>query len=207
MDLNSLFVKLKKYRGAFAFNQYAQVETKLDVSGADEIRLANLAAYLEVFKGAKFILVGESPSFHGCRFSGIPFTAEEQIVGASPLWWARGGPYRRTSSRARLMSEHSGSIVWECLGERRDVVLWNAFPWHSHKSGDKTRNRKPTGDELAAAAAVLKVFIGLFPKAGVYAVGRTAEHALKEIGVAAKYIRHPARGGKTLFREGVSGIK
>lgn len=207
MDFSALFKELKKYRSKGVFNQYAQTDPELDVPGADGIRLSNLAAFLDTFRAARFVLVGEAPSFHGCRFSGIPFTAEEQIVGQSPLWWARGGPYRRTSRRARLMSEHSGSIVWECLGGRGDIVLWNAFPWHSHAVGDRAKNRKPSPDEIAAAASAMRIFLGLFPKARVHAVGRTAERALGEIGVRALYIRHPARGGKTLFREGVGGIK
>jgi len=206
LDLSAIFNELKSFRGADAFNQYAQVDAGLDVPGADRIRLENLAAYLQKFRAARFVLVGEAPSFHGCRFSGIPFTAEEQLVGSSPLWWAREGLYRRTSRRARLMSEHSGSIVWACLGGRPDVVLWNAFPWHSHMHGNVMRNRKPTAGELERASCVLRVFIDIFPGAAVYAVGRTAEHALTEIGVEAEYIRHPARGGKPGFMSGVAGI-
>jgi uracil-DNA glycosylase len=206
MDLSALFRELRSFGGVGAFNQYAQVDADLDVPGADGIRLDNLRAYLETFRAARFVLVGEAPSFHGCRFSGIPFTAEEQLVGASPLWWAKDGVYKRTSRRARLMSEHSGSIVWECLGKRRDVVLWNAFPWHSHMPGDVTKNRKPTTYELEKASGVLRSFIGIFPGTGVYAVGRTAERALGDIGIAATYIRHPARGGKPAFMAGVAGI-
>lgn len=206
MDMTGLIDELVSYRGKAAFNQYAQVDRALDVPGADGIRLANLRLYLETFSGARCVLVGEAPSFHGCRFSGIPFTAEEQLLGSSPLSWAKGRPYRRTSRRERLMSEHSGSIVWELFGGRSDIVLWNAFPWHSHPADDRTRNRKPAPDELVSASGVLRTFLGLYPKARVYAVGRTAEHALREIGVDAKYIRHPARGGKRLFRDGISEI-
>jgi len=203
---NKLFDALRAFRGEGAFNQYAETDPELDLPGADRIRLANLALYLDAFRDAKNVLVGEAPSFNGCRFSGIPFTSEELLMGRSPLPWADGLPFKRTSMRDRLMVEHSASIVWELISGRKDIVLWNAFPWHPYKPGVKDRNRKPAIGEIEAASGALRIFTGLYPDASVYAVGRTAEHALAEIGIHAEYIRHPARGGKPLFTEGVSRI-
>lgn len=199
-----LFEGLCAFRGDGAFNQYAQVDPELDVPGADGIRRENLGMYLDAFRDARYILVGEAPSFNGCRFSGIPFTSEELLMGRSPLPWATGIAFRRTSMRERLMVEHSASIVWELISGRTDIVLWNAFPWYPSQPGTRDRNRKPSKDEVNRASGVLSTFIELFTGAEVYAVGRTAEHALGEIGVHAEYIRHPARGGKLLFRAGVS---
>lgn len=199
-----LFEELRVFRGDGAFNQYAQVGPDLDVPDADDIRRENLVMYLDAFRDARYVLVGEAPSFNGCRFSGIPFTSEELLMGRSPLPWTRGIAFRRTSLRERLMVEHSASIVWELISGRTDIVLWNAFPWYPSMPGTRDKNRKPDKDEVKRASDVLSTFISLFPGAEAYAVGRTAEHALGEIGVHASYIRHPARGGKTLFRAGVS---
>ena len=201
-----LIAELKKIRAPGVFNQYAEVDPEYDVPGADAIRRENLAAYIEIFGKAKAILVGEAPSFHGCRFSGIPFMSEELLVGERRLEWAGPERFGRTSRRERPMSEHSASIVWETLGARRDVILWNAFPWHTYKPGDRTANRKPTDNELKRSAEVLRLFVGLFPKSKVVAVGRTAEHALDVIGVQAEYIRHPARGGKPGFVKGLNHL-
>lgn len=204
--LDGLFDALTAYRGENSFNQYAQEDPELDLQGGSRIRLANLALYLDAFRDAKYILVGEAPSFHGCRFSGIPFTSEELMMGRTPLGWAANLPFARTSMREKLMVEHSASIVWEQISKRGDIALWNAFPWHPYDPDARDRNRKPASKEIIAAAGVLETFVNLFPDATAYAVGRTAEHALSEVGVHAQYIRHPARGGKPEFTRGVSRI-
>lgn len=206
MKLSGLFEELKKFRGKGAFNQYAEVDPELDVPGADVIRLRNLESYLNAFEAARFVLVGEAPSFYGCRFSGIPFTSEELLLGSKPLSWVKGLSFTRTSVRGTLMKEHSASIVWETIGRRRDIVLWNAFPWHSHKESEKNINRKPASKEIIRAADSLEKFLRLFAGCKVLAIGRTAEHALREIGVDAQYIRHPARGGKPAFKEGLAKL-
>jgi len=206
MGISELLAGLYEFRGANAFNQYAEIDPALDVPGAERIRCDNLIAYMDIFRKAKVVLVGEAPSFHGCRFSGIPFMSEELLTGNGILPWAKGVEFRRTSLREKPMSEHSASIVWETLGKRRDIILWNAFPWYPHKAVDNSANRKPTKDEEVQAAEVLRAFLGLHPKARVYAVGRTAEHALNSIGIEADYIRHPAMGGKPEFVKGIAKL-
>ena len=201
-----LMSALESYKGPAVFNQYAETDLKYDIPGAVKIRRENLLAYIEIFRDAKFVLVGEAPSFHGCRFSGIPFMSEELLIGERRLDWAGPERFRKTSIRPAPMSEHSASIVWETLAARRDVILWNAFPWHTHKDKKAASNRRPTKDELARAADALKLFLGLFPKSTVFAVGRTAEKALMDIRVEAQYIRHPAMGGKKAFREGLEAV-
>lgn len=64
-----------------AFNQYRDNHPDLDQPHGAEIRLRNLRCYLEVFAQARFLLIGEAAGYAGCRFSGIPFTCEAQIVG------------------------------------------------------------------------------------------------------------------------------
>lgn len=206
MTLTTLFTALCAYHGPNVFNQYASVDPAYDIPGADGIRLENLKAYLKIFSRAKVVLVGEAPSFHGCRFSGIPFMSEELLMGQRRLTWAGEGVFRRTSIRPRPMSEHSASIVWETFAGRTDIVLWNAFPWHTFKQGAPETNRRPTRDEVLRSADVLNIFLGLFPECKVLAVGRTAESALDAVGVPASYIRHPAMGGKRAFMEGIARI-
>jgi hypothetical protein len=60
-------------------NQYAIEVPGLDRPGAAAIRCANLRTYLEPRVGAPLALVGEAPSAHGARFSGIAFTAERTL--------------------------------------------------------------------------------------------------------------------------------
>src|ERR1017187_756228 len=55
------------------------------------------------------ILVGEAPSYQGCRFSGVPFTSERLILdGRVPRIEERG----RLTSRKLSFTERSATIVW-----------------------------------------------------------------------------------------------
>jgi hypothetical protein len=202
--LDHLLELLQAYRGAGAFNQYRQVDPALDRLDGATIRRRNLRRYLEAFADASYVLVGEAAGYAGCRFSGLPFTGEAQIVGPECLPWACGVDLRQ-SSLGEPWRERSGQIVWQALDGRRDCVLWNAFPWHPY--GPKPlSNRKPTPDELRASTEVLECVLALFPRAKVYAIGRVSEAELREIGIAASYIRHPSHGGKPEFVRGIASL-
>jgi hypothetical protein len=195
---------LRAYKGEGAFNQYRDSVPDLDRPGGAAIRRRNLRRYLVRFKAASYVLVGEAAGYAGCRFSGIPFTGEAQIVGPEALPWARDQGFEQ-SSQGGPWRERSGQIVWEGLGAREDCVLWNAFPWHP--CGDEPlSNRKPTRSELESARKVLTCFLSLYPRAKAYAIGRVSERALGQLGIAAPYIRHPSHGGKAAFIESVSSL-
>ena len=186
------------------FNQYRDWDPTLDQPAAASIRRANLRRYLEAFAGAAYVLVGEAAGYAGCRFSGIPFTGEAQLVGPEPLPWAVGGGLSQTSL-GEPWRERSAEIVWPALNGRRDCVLWNAFPWHPHKDGPLT-NRRPRTTELQQANEVLQYFLSMFPQAQVYAVGRVSQGALQSLGFDAAYIRHPSHGGNRAFTAGVTAL-
>ena len=207
MSFGHLFGLLTEYRGANAFNQYREVHPALDRPGGAETRRRNLRCYLEAFGDARFVLVGEAAGYAGCRFSGVPFTCEAQLVGPRRLGWTLGleEDLARSSTAESPWVERSARMVWEILGERMDCVLWNAFPWHPAGEAGPLSNRPP-GRDLRDGLEVLRRFCSLFPSARPYAVGRVAQRALKAIGVPAPYIRHPSHGGKRRFMEGVAGL-
>jgi hypothetical protein len=186
------------------FNQYRDRDPALDQAEAANIRRANLRRYLEAFAGATYVLVGEAAGYAGCRFSGIPFTGEAQLVGPEPLAWAVGGDLTQTSL-GEPWRERSAEIVWPALNGRRDCVLWNAFPWHPHKDKPLT-NRRPRTTELQQASNVLQYFLSMFPRAEVYAVGRVSQGVLQALGFDAVYIRHPSHGGNRAFAAGVAAL-
>jgi hypothetical protein len=120
-------------------NQYAVEVTGVDRPGAAAIRCVNLRAYLEPRVGARLALIGEAPSAHGARFSGIAFTAERSL-----------NPTQRTSAPGLApdgFTEHSATILSRALAESgiepASVVLWNAVPFHPARSDDGLRNRRP----------------------------------------------------------------
>ena len=90
MKCDRLFALLTAYRGEGAFNQYRDVHAELDLPDGAAVRRHNQRCYLETFAGARFVLVGEAAGYAGCRFSGIPFTCEAQLVGPQRLDWTRG---------------------------------------------------------------------------------------------------------------------
>ena len=202
--LDRLFELLEAYQGQNVFNQYHDCDPELERPDGPAIRRRNLRHYLETFSGAAYLLVGEAAGYAGCRFSGIPFTGEAQIVGSDCLPWACGLGFEQ-SSLGELWRERSGQIVWQAFGGRRDCALWNAFPWHPH--GEKSlSNRKPTRDELGSSTEVLACALAYFSKARAYAIGRVSEAKLAELGVEAVYIRHPSHGGKPRFVAGVRAL-
>jgi hypothetical protein len=203
--IDLLIELLAGYTTANAFNQYCRMHPQLDRSDAAEIRRNNLRRYLELFAGARILLIGEAAGYAGCRFSGIPFTSEAHISGPEPLPWAVGLGLRRSSCRESPWDERSARIVWEALGERRDCLLWNAFPWHPCTASGPLSNRAP-GRDLRDGLRILQCLLAALPRAQPVAVGRVAHSALSALGVAAPYIRHPSHGGRRIFEAGLAEL-
>jgi len=189
------------------FNQYAEADPELDQPDAAELRLANLARYMETFRRAGWLLIGEAAGYAACRFTGVPFTDEPRLVGPGNLDWAgmeRG--FRRTSRPGRrLLREASAGIVWGALAERRDVALWNVVPWHPPGPLGLLSNALPSRAARAAGLEVLRLVLEtVWPEARPVAVGRVAEQALRTLGQPLPlYLRHPGHGGGAAFRAGL----
>jgi uracil-DNA glycosylase len=108
-------------------------------------------------------------------------------------------------------------VIWGELeqgGCAREVVLWNAFPWHPYRApaeaGEATvgpcgpsSNRKPRNTEVEEGREALAALMRCFThELAIFAVGKVAEQALSRWPqfACAGYIRHPAQGGESLFR-------
>lgn len=197
------------YRGprgdaVWVTNPYRGEVPELDRRGAAGQRRHNLEAYLERVGEVRCVLVGEALGFRGGRFSGIAFTSERQLAGEDGrrLSWASAPPFSATSRNPALWLEPSGSVVWGALGgDPRGVLLWNAFPWHPSKPGSPLSNRCPERSLWQRNLHVLEELLTEIGEVRVLAVGRTAQAALAELGVAAPGLRHPAHGGAAVFRE------
>ena len=200
-----LFALLSAFCAEGVFNQYRDEHPELDRPQAAALRRRNLRAYLHTFEAARYVLIGEAAGYAGCRFSGIPFTSEAQLVGRGALDWAARAQLDRSSTGHRLWVERSARMVWEILGARTDCLLWNAFPWHPYGPRGPLSNRQP-GPHLGSGLEVLRCLLDLFPAARPYAVGRVAQQALASLGVEAPYVRHPSHGGKARFAAGVAAL-
>jgi hypothetical protein len=187
------------------FNQYSDVDPELDCPDGADVRCRNLTLYLETFSGARYLLVGEAAGYAGCRFSGIPFTGEAQLLGPQRLAWTHGLDLERSSRAGDLWAERSATMVWEALGARRDCLLWNAYPWHPIGARGPLSNGQP-GRDLSDGLEVLEFLLGLWPEAQPYAIGRVAQRTLAILDIEAPYIRHPSHGGKRQFAAGLAAL-
>ena len=212
--------RLKNSPSGAVFNPWWQIDKENDFApSAPRIRREHLRAYLRERLGkVRFAVIGEALGYRGGHFTGIPMTSERLLLrrktGIAPEHSLLGITPQRTSKPGKCpdgFSEPTATIVWSTLLRFKlsseEFVLWNAFPWHSF---DPRRgmlsNRTPTNSEQSAGIPVLKAFLDLFPCDKVVALGRVAAVQLKDLGVSAYYVRHPASGGAKLFREQIGKI-
>ena len=192
MDIESFINELKKYpSSATVTNMYA------DDFEYHEQTVNNLRRYLNEMLGRKptYLFVGEAPGPHGCRFSGIPFTSED-ILATSPFF-AECNSLWSVRDRNNTEKENTASVVWKEFDKTHFYpLLWNAFPFHPHKEGNKDSIRSPTKTELNSGkeyiAMLQKMFI--IKDEDIYAVGRKAQESLDRL-----YIRHPSHAGQKEF--------
>ena len=209
------FMKLLKNSPAGpVFNPWHHRDPLHDAAaGAPAIRRAQLASYIEERQKATVILLAEALGYQGGHFSGIPMTSERLLLGH--LRHKGLGPEmvfamqpRRTSRvdvKADGFTEPTATIVWGAMHDLgvdpRDVILWNAFPWHPYKPGKGLlSNRTPTDDEVMLGRPVLMALTAYAQQARILAVGQKSAGLLAAMGITAPALRHPANGGAGQFR-------
>jgi uracil-DNA glycosylase len=217
------FIKLlSKSPHGPVFNPWWQVDKRNDIGRtAPAIRRKQLAAYLRKRLGKiKLVVIGEALGYRGGHFSGIPMTSERILLGKKkadgikPEYVFSSIKPRRTSKprkRPYGFSEPTATIVWTTLLrlglKPEQLVLWNAFPWHSfNPRRGMLSNRMPNKSERATGLSVLKAFLDLFPCNEIVALGNIAASQLKELNSEVHQVRHPASGGAKLFRQQIGGI-
>jgi uracil-DNA glycosylase len=206
---------LKTSPSGAVFNPWWQIDEEHDIdSQGAAIRRKHLAVYFRERLGkARLAIIGEALGYRGGHFSGIPMTSERMLLRRQQQILAGIKP-RRTSKPnvcPNGFSEPTATIVWGALVKIGVVpdgfVLWNAFPWHSfdpHRG--LLSNRMPNKSEQLSGRPVLKAFLELFVCDQIVALGKIAAAQLKELGVDAHCIRHPASGGAKLFRRQIAQV-
>jgi hypothetical protein len=193
------------------FNQYRDHNDQVDVPHAATIRIENLRRYMaEAIDTASILVVGEAAGPWGCRFSGVPFTGEKQLLDPSfPLRGDRSSrtmPGRPTKVAPPFISR-SAEIFWSVmLPYHGRFLAWDAFPLHSHEPHDFLTVRNPTKNELSQFGEALRLIKAYMKPTHIAAVGKKAFEELDTIGEPSVYVRHPSRGGKAEFAAGMQSL-
>ena len=202
------------------FNPWRDTDPLNDISAqSPEHRLSHLTRYMtERLDTAKLLVVAEAPGFRGGKAGGCAMTSERDLLASGEIGsqFFQGEKYR--TSKSVLSNgknnpdgciEPTASIVWKTmmgLCGSHDFVLWNSFAWHPHKLGEPLTNRTPTDDELDSGMETLRAFLSVFPDRQIVSVGRKCEMALAALNVPSIAVRHPANGGATKFKEGMTAL-
>jgi uracil-DNA glycosylase len=193
------------------FNQYRDCNDQLDLPDAAARRTENLRRYMvEAIGTASILVIGEAAGPWGCRFSGVPFTGEKQLLNPSfPISGersSRGTPTRSTRV-APPFSSRSATMFWDVmLPHRCRFLMWDVFPLHSHDKYDVLSVRNPTKAEVMQFREALRIIIEYIRPTSIIAVGKKAYDELGALGMASIYVRHPSRGGQAEFTDRMQKI-
>jgi len=166
----------------------------------------NLKAYLNSLCKNSYsghLLVGEAPGYKGCAITGIPFTSQRVLLESSHPFLERLRPSLSVQS---LVTESTATIVWDYLDECTSVpAMWNVFPFHPHKSGNLSSNRKPTKQEVRSGHPFLQLVLDILSPHTILSVGNISKNTMGELFPAIQIttVRHPSFGGKSDFIDGI----
>lgn len=188
------------------WRDWCDAEDRSNPLGGPEGRLKRLAAHLDA--EPRYILCGQSPGWRGCRYSGIAFTSESQLInGVVPRLPTLPGRLTQAGAGGGALSEPSATIMWNTLhrlGIAGEVVLWNALQMHPHQPSRPWSNRTPTWAEIELGAPALEMLLAAYPDAKVIAIGHRSEDLMGELDLVPNgQLRHPAYGGARQFAEGM----
>jgi hypothetical protein len=184
------------------FNPYHTQHPTLDRPGAPATRRANLRAYLDAYDHTPpLFLLAEAPGPWGCRFSGVPLTAEAQLV--DPAFPIDGAP----TSREAPHTEYSAGIFWRVVQPVfPHFFVWNSVPFHPHDADAPLTIRTPRRREVRRWSGLLEALLNALQPTCIVGIGRKGERALTEIGADVTYVRHPSQGGAKKFEAGIRSI-
>jgi uracil-DNA glycosylase len=193
------------------FNQYHDEDLRVDRPDAAAIRRGNLRNYIASFeKKPSFLLVGEAPGPWGCRFSGIPFTGEKQLLaGLLPFSGKRSSNVEPLVNlrRSSPYLSNSARIFWSTMHTYYPYFLvWNCVPFHPYKDENIVSVRTPTAVEVRQYSILLAGTIAAIEPEAIIAIGRKAQSSLDRLGLPCTYVRHPSQGGALNFRRGIKRI-
>lgn len=193
------------------------VETSAPPHLSNPYRSRSAARNLSIFLSRRdpsaktILLVGEAPGYRGAAVSGVPFASLSTLGDAWGDPWESFGPTAGywVPASAQFRREATATIVWQVLarlfGSIPLPLTWNAVPFHPF--GSSLQSNAPLSKrDLAIGQPWIEALLELFPHVLVVAVGARADDALNAIGIEHRAVRHPSRGGKVGFVDGLTAI-
>ncbi len=189
-----------------AFNPYAEACPDHDRKDAAPIRKRNLKLVLDAAlrNGVDSVWIARDLGYRGGRRTGLALTDEVHLA-----WYAAllGTPPLKRATNGPMVGERTATVVWQTLRSiSRPIFLWNVFPLHPHVPGDPMSNRSHTRAERVSCRPLLVHLLEMLQPDTVLAIGRDAHVALKDVGIAARTVRHPSYGGQTEFVSGLAAL-
>lgn len=205
MTPSSFVEELAGLRFPNAFNPYADACAVHDRGEAPAIRRRNLGLVLEaaLAGGVDSFWIARDLGYRGGRRTGLALTDEVHLPAHAGLYGAL--PLAR-ATRGPVLAERTAAVVWRVLRDlNRPVFMWNAFPLHPHEPNASLSNRRHTRAERRACRPLLVWLLEALQPRAVVAIGRDAQLALADLGIAAEQVRHPSYGGQAEFLDGMYG--
>ncbi len=162
--------------------------------------------YIERFQ-PKILILGEAPGYLGCRKTGIPFTSGYIIDTHSC--------FKNIKDKLVYCSkdkELTATVFYSYFTPEKfqKVLLWNIFPFHPHEPNNPASNRPPKTSEVKVGLSILKQLIKEYNIERIACLGKKAVEGVTKLSDESKikfnYIRHPGRGGKSQFIEGMNKL-
>lgn len=169
------------------------------------LRRANLEEYFRrmLLNKPQVMIIGEAPGYQGTRRTGVPFGSEHHISGASEVAFFKDqSGFTRAFDGPRIRKEPTSTVMWRTISQCQELpLLWAVYPLHPHQPDNIESNRTPTRSEVQACKAHLVELINMLQIETVIALGNVAKMTLDELGIDAVKVRHPSRGGASIFAQ------
>jgi len=190
-----------------------EVEILYDATVEGERRWMNLLSYFNfmLVENPAVLLIGEAPGYRGTSISGVPFLSEQMIREREaqqnnklPLI-----EYIASSNYdSKTGYEATSTAMWDAIDSVHSQMplLWAVFPNHPHILNNTDSNRKPRKSEISKYVDSIKILEKIYNIKEIVAVGNVAYETLVNSGYIVNKIRHPARGGSKIFKEGYRKI-
>ncbi|MGM0928165.1 MAG: uracil-DNA glycosylase [Actinomycetota bacterium] len=177
---------------------------------ANAARRNNILRYFEQMleRRPTVLLVGEAPGYRGMTVTGVPFTNKALISGNDPFGlFGAGNGYLLPPEVLTVPAEPTATVMWGVLAELDFLpLLWSAYPFHPHQPGRQLSNRTPSSAEIRAGLPLWRELARIFGIVTVVAVGNIGHRSVTAAGLSVPKVRHPAHGGKELFRQGLQDL-